>query len=60
MRELEITSEPHAGQEVISYVRDALARFNVAATRDTFYSPLAVWLTRCARRGFRGRLGRVG
>ena len=52
MRELEITSEPHVGQEVISYVRDALARFNVAATRDTFYSPLALGrncLTRCRR-----------
>lgn len=44
MRDLEITSEPHAGQEVISFVREALTRFNVAATRETFYSPLAILL----------------
>lgn len=44
MRGLTITSEPHAGPEVISFVREALARFNVAATRDTFYSPLAILL----------------
>jgi GNAT superfamily N-acetyltransferase len=44
MRGLKITSEPHAGKEVISFVREALGRYNVAATRDTFYSPLAILL----------------
>lgn len=44
MRDLKITSEPHAGPEVISFVREALARFNVAATRDTYYTPLAILL----------------
>lgn len=44
MRDLRITSEPHAGPEAISFVREALARFNVAATQDSFYTPLAILL----------------
>lgn len=44
MRDLRITSEPQAGPEVISFIKEALARHNVAATGDTFYSPLAILL----------------
>jgi GNAT superfamily N-acetyltransferase len=44
MRNLRITSEPHAGQEEITFVREAIARHNVAVTRDTYYSPLAIFL----------------
>ncbi len=44
MRNLRIVSEPHAGSEVTDFVREAIARFNVAATRDTYYSPLAILL----------------
>jgi GNAT superfamily N-acetyltransferase len=41
---LRIVSEPHAGPETISFVREAIARHNVAVTRDTYYSPLAILL----------------
>ena len=41
---LRITSQPHASPEEIAFVREAIARFNVAVTRDTYYSPLAIFL----------------
>jgi GNAT superfamily N-acetyltransferase len=44
MRNLRITPEPHAGQEEITFVREAIARHNVAVTLDTYYSPLAIFL----------------
>ena len=44
MRNLRITSEPHAGPEEITLVREAIARHNVAVTGDTYYSPLAIFL----------------
>jgi GNAT superfamily N-acetyltransferase len=45
MRNLRITSKPHAAPEEMIFVREAIARHNVAATGDTYYSPLAIFLT---------------
>ncbi len=44
MQNLKIVSEPHAGPETDSFVREAIARHNVAATGHTYYSPLAIFL----------------
>ena len=44
MQNVRITSEPQASPEEITFVREAIARFNVAVTRDTYYSPLAIFL----------------
>ena len=44
MWNLRITSKPHASQEDITFVREAISRHNVAVTRDTYYSPLAIFL----------------
>jgi GNAT superfamily N-acetyltransferase len=44
VRNLRIASKPHASQEEITFVREAIARHNVAVTRDTYYSPLAIFL----------------
>ena len=44
MQDLRIVSEPHADTDTISFVREAIARHNVAVTRDTYYSPLAILL----------------
>ena len=44
VQDLRIVSRPHAGEEDINFVREALTRHNVAATGDTFYSPLALFL----------------
>ena len=44
MRDIRIVSEPHAGPESISFVREAIARHNVAVTREIYYSPLAILL----------------
>jgi RimJ/RimL family protein N-acetyltransferase len=41
---LKITSEPQASPEDTAVIRDGLARFNVAATRHTYYSPVAIFL----------------
>ena len=43
----------------MTFVREPIARHNVAVTRDTHYDPLAIVLRdgRGARRGFRRRLG---
>ena len=44
MQDIRIVSEPHADPEAISFVREAIARHNVALTRDPYYSPLAILL----------------
>ena len=44
MRNLRITSEPQASPEDTAIICDGLARFNVAATQHTYYSPLAILL----------------
>ena len=44
MDNLRIVSEPHAGEEHISSVREATAKHNMAVTRDSYYSPLAISL----------------
>ena len=44
MGNLRIVSEPHADPEEVTFVREAIARHNVAVTRDTYYSPLAIFL----------------
>jgi GNAT superfamily N-acetyltransferase len=44
MQNLRITSEPHAGPEALTFVREAIALHNVAVTRDSYYSPLAILL----------------
>ncbi len=44
MQNPRIVSEPHAGLENISFVREAIIRRNVAVTRETYYSPLAILL----------------
>ena len=44
MRSLTITSEPQASPEDAAVIRDCLVRFNVAATRHTYYSPVAIFL----------------
>ena len=43
-QDLKITSEPRASPEDTAVIRDGLARFNVAATRHTYYSPVAIFL----------------
>jgi RimJ/RimL family protein N-acetyltransferase len=57
---LRITSEPRAGPEEITFVREAIARFNVAVTGDTYYSPLAIFLRASATRCSAGRSGTSG
>ena len=42
MQNLRIVSDPHAGDEDINVIREALTRYNVAATGETFYSPLVI------------------
>ena len=44
MRNLRITSEPQASPEDTAIIRNGLARFNVAATQHTYYSPVAILL----------------
>ena len=44
MRNLRITSEPHAGEQDAAFVRENLALFNVAITQDAYYSPFAIFL----------------
>jgi GNAT superfamily N-acetyltransferase len=42
--DLRISSEPHSNQEDATFVRESLALYNVAATGDSYYSPLAIFL----------------
>jgi len=44
MQGLRITSEPRASSGDVEFVRDGLSLFNVAATGDSYYSPLAIFL----------------
>ena len=44
MQNLRIVSKPHASEEEISFVREGLIRHNIAATGETYYSPLAIFL----------------
>ena len=44
MRDLRIVSEPHASEQDKTFVREALALYNVATTQDAYYSPLAIFL----------------
>jgi RimJ/RimL family protein N-acetyltransferase len=44
MQNLKITSESRASPEDAAVIHDGLARFNVAATRHTYYSPVAIFL----------------
>ena len=44
MQGLRITSEPRSSPEDATFVRESLALFNVAATGDSYYSPLAIYL----------------
>jgi GNAT superfamily N-acetyltransferase len=44
MQNLRIVSEPHAGEQDTTFIREALALYNVAVTQDAYYSPLAIFL----------------
>ena len=44
MQHLRIVSEPHAGEQDTTFIREALALYNVAVTQDAYYSPLAIFL----------------
>jgi len=41
---IRVVSEPRASSGDVEFVRDGLALFNVAATGDSYYSPLAIFL----------------
>ena len=44
MENIRIVSEPRASAGDIDFVREGLSLFNVAATGDSYYSPLAIFL----------------
>ena len=44
MNNTRVVSEPRASSGDVEFVRDGLALFNVAATGDSYYSPLAIFL----------------
>ena len=44
MRNVRMSSEPHASEQDKGFVREALALHNVAVTQDAYYSPLAIFL----------------
>ncbi|HLL98539.1 MAG TPA: GNAT family N-acetyltransferase [Rubrobacteraceae bacterium] len=44
MQNLRIVSEPHAGEQDTTFIREAFALYNVAVTQDAYYSPLAIFL----------------
>ena len=44
MRNVRMSSEPHASEQDKDFVREALALHNVAVTQDAYYSPLAIFL----------------
>lgn len=44
MEDIRVVSEPRENHEGVAYVRDSLALYNVAATGDSYYSPLAIFL----------------
>jgi GNAT superfamily N-acetyltransferase len=41
---IRVVSEPRASAADVDFVRDGLSLFNVAATGDSYYSPLAIFL----------------
>jgi GNAT superfamily N-acetyltransferase len=41
---IRVVSDPRAGSADVDFVRDGLSLFNVAATGDSYYSPLAIFL----------------
>jgi len=41
---IRVVSDPQAGSADIDFVREGLSLFNVAATGDSYYSPLAIFL----------------
>ena len=44
MENIRVVSDPRAGAADVDFVRDGLSLFNVAATGDSYYSPLAIFL----------------
>jgi GNAT superfamily N-acetyltransferase len=44
VEDIRVVSEPRENHEGVAYVRDGLALYNVAATGDSYYSPLAIFL----------------
>ena len=44
MENIRVVSEPRASAGDVDFVRDGLSLFNVAATGDSYYSPLAIFL----------------
>jgi len=57
--DLRISSEPHCSQEDATFVRDSLGLFNVGATGDSYYSPLAIFLKDERNAVLGGALGHV-
>jgi GNAT superfamily N-acetyltransferase len=41
---IRVVSDPRASAADVDFVRDGLSLFNVAATGDSYYSPLAIFL----------------
>ena len=44
MEDIRVVSDPRASSDDADFVRDGLSLFNVAATGDSYYSPLAIFL----------------
>ena len=44
MENIRVVSEPRASSTDVEFVRDGLSLFNAAATGDSYYSPLAIFL----------------
>src|SRR4029453_4567002 len=54
-----ITSEPHAGEEETSVIRDAADEFNMSVTGDRNYSPVALFLRDSSWAIMGGLLGNI-
>lgn len=44
MENIRVVSKPRASSGEVEFVRDGLSLFNVAATGDSYYSPLAIFV----------------
>ena len=44
MENIRVVSDPRAPSSDVDFVRDGLSLFNVAATGDSYFSPLAIFL----------------
>lgn len=44
MENIRVVSDPRAGAGDVDFLREGLSLFNVAATGDSYYSPLAIFL----------------